>query len=198
MSREAFERIVRAYEEWDPGRMYEDRVCLHVISKVFTGRSETERQDVQECETCKTLKRYGQYKLEVESGPCDSEMSAKMLNGVMEGEAVAAYAEATLDQRGGMSGRFKWGGGGATVIGRSMAILNAGTHHDPIRDCEECHQPYHAEGWLRGAVVDGDCTGARVNGAVSYNVDPIGPAEDSTGAAIIGVFEGLLIIQCDD
>lgn len=193
MSRQAWERIVQAYESYEPERMFDDRVCLHTISKVMRGRAEAGREDVQECETCTTLKRFSQYKMEIESGDCDSKMSRGMLNGVAEGEAVSAFADGALDQRGGISGRFKWAGSGATVVGRNFAILNAGTHHDPVSRCEECHAPGHAEGWLRGAIVDGDCTGCRIAGAITYNFK-----QDGEVAEFEAVLEGLLICQCDD
>ena len=194
MSRRAWQRIVDGYEQWDPEAMFKDNVCLHVVSKVMKGIAQTEKEDRQECpERCTTLKRFGEYRMEIGSGSCDSEMSRKMLNGQAEGELVAAYADADAAGRGGMSGRVRWQGDGATIVGRTLVMVNAGTHHDPLRDCEECHTPGHAEGWLRGAVVDGDCTGARVNGAISYNFEQGGEQTE-----FYAVLEGLLIIQCDD
>jgi hypothetical protein len=196
MSRRAWQRIVDGYEQYDPESMFDDNVCLYVVSKVMRGIAQTEKEEKQECpeRKCSTLKRFGEYRMEIESGPCDSEMSASMLNGTAEGQLVAAYADADPAQRGGMSGKLKWAGSGATVVGRTLAMLNAGTHHDPLRDCEKCHTPGHAEGWLRGAIVEGDCTGGRVNGAISYNFEVGG--EDNTKFA--AVMEGLLIIQCHD
>ena len=193
MSREAWQRIVDSYENFEPERMFEDRVCLHTVSKVMRGRAVTEREEHQKCDDCQTLKRYGEYRMEIESGPCDSDLSAKLLNGMAEGSAVTAYADADMSNRGGMSGRFKWGGAGSTVVGRTLSVLNAGTHHDPLKDCEKCHAPGHAEGWLRGAIVDGECTGCRVNGSISYDFEVGNDANSFTA-----VFEGLLICQCDD
>lgn len=194
MSREAFGRIVQAYENFDAGSMYSDQVCLPTVSKLIRGRSRVEREDKQQCpDGCVTLKRLGEFEIEIVSGPCDSEVSKATLDGEMRGELVAAYAGGDPDARGGISSRFKWAGAGSSVVGRTLAVTNAGTHHDPLRDCEKCDQPHHAEGWLRGAIVDGQNEGARVNGALSYNVDP-----GDGGASFIGVFEGLLIVQCSD
>lgn len=194
MSREAFMRIVDAYESFDTESMYSDRVCLFPVSKLIRGESRVAREDKQECpDGCVTLKRLGEFRIEVVSGPCDSEISRDTLDGMMEGELVAAYTGGDPDARGGISTRFKWAGQGSSVVGRSLAMVNAGTHHDPLRDCERCDEPHHAEGWLRGAIVDGRNEGARVSGSVSYNVDPV-----DGGAEFVGTFEGLLIVQCAD
>ncbi len=193
MSREAWQKIVDSYNHFDPTSMYQDRVCLHDVSKVIRGESLVSDQDVQECPDCKTLKRHGRFRMEIVSGPCDSEMSRKMLNGVAEGELVSAYGDADLSNRGGLSGNVKWQGEGASLVGRIMAVLNAGNHHDPVSECEECAMPGHAEGWLRAAIVDGDCTGCRVNGAMTYKLDLSGET-----AEFYATLEGLLICQCND
>ncbi len=193
MSRVPWQNIIDSYNKFDPKAMYEDRLCLHDVSKVIHGQSVVGNQDVQKCPECKTLKRLGKFEMRIDSGPCDSEMSAKMLNGSATGELVSAYRDAELSMRGGLSGTVDWKGEGAALVGRIMAILNAGTHYDPVARCEECHAPGHAEGWLRAAIVDGDCTGCRVNGAMSYRFDLEGET-----AEFYATLEGLLICQCGD
>ncbi len=191
MSRAAWQKIVDGYEQYDPSRMYGDYVCLHDVSKIMRGRSEVAQEDTQKCPNCSTLKREARYEMEIESGPCDSEQSKSMLNGMAEGVMVAAYRDGDMTNRGGISGNFKWAGSGATVVGRTFAVLNAGTHHAPVDKCEECHFPGHAEGWLRGAIIDGECKGCRVNGAITYSFKA-----GEGGAEFTAVFEGLLICQC--
>jgi hypothetical protein len=191
MSREAFEKIVAAYEGYDPRSMFSDEVCLHAVSKVMRGRSAVEEHDVQKCADCSTLMRWGHYEIEIASGPCDSEQSKEMLNGMGQGQLVAAYEDGDTTKRGGMSGTIDWQGSGAVLQGRIFAVLNAGTHHDPVTACEKCAFPGHAEGWMRAAVVEGDCRGCRVNGASTYRFDA-----DEGGATFYAAFEGLLICQC--
>ncbi len=193
MSREAWQSIVDSYNHFDPKSMYRDPVCLHDVSKIIKGKSLVREQDVQRCPDCKTLKRMGEFKMEIQSGPCDSKQSASMLNGVAEGQLVSAYRDADLSMRGGLSGKFDWKGEGAILVGRIMAVLNAGTHHDPVTECEECHMPGHAEGWLRAAIMEGDCAGCRVNGAMTYRFDLSGET-----AEFYATLEGLLICQCND
>ncbi len=191
MSREAFKRIVEAYHNYDPKRMYEDLVCLHDVSKIIRGRTLVQDQDVQKCDDCSTIKRLGEFMMEIGSGPCDSEQSRAMLNGEAQGQFVVAYRDGDLSNRGGLSGTIEWRGEGAQLLGRTFAVLNAGTHHEPLPHCEECHTVGHAEGWLRAGVVDGDCEGCRVNGAITYHFDLSGET-----AQFEAVFEGMLICQC--
>ena len=194
MSREAFERVVRAFEEWDAGPPFDDRVCLHAVSKLVRGEYQVQRRDDHECPPdCRTRKHFSQTRAEVQSGPCDSEASSQF-NGTLESELVAAYMDADPSQRGGLGGRFKWGSPAGTIVGRSYAIINAGTHHEPHWNCEACDQPYHAEGWIRAAVVEGEHEGCRISGAFAYNVDPRGEGE---AGVFVGTLEGLLICQCD-
>lgn len=197
MSKEAFLRIIDAYESWEPGRAYDDVVCLHEVSKVIKGEYRVGREDKQECSRldCVTLKRFIEYRMEVASGPCDSEESKKSLNGAIEGEAVGANKDGDHDARGGLSGRFKWQGDGSSLVGRSFAMTNAGTHHDPLKDCEECHQPGHVEGWIRAAIVDGHNEGCRVAASVAYNFDRSG---DGMQGMFVGTIEGVIICQCED
>ncbi len=191
MSREAWQRIVDAGKGYDPQRMFSDYVCLHDVSKVIRGRSAVQQQDMQECPDCKTLKRMGEYEMEIESGPCDSPQSREMLNGYARGQLVAAYRDGVLTNRGGMSGNIEWQGQGATLLGRVFAMLNAGTHQE-IGGCDKCAMPGHAEGWLRAGIIEGDCTGCRVNGAVVYTFEA-----GEEGAEFKAQFEGLLICQCN-
>ena len=192
MSRAAFERIVQSYQSFDARSMFSDEVCLHTVSKVMQGRSVVDEQDVQKCPDCQTLKRAGRYEIRIESGPCDSKQSREMLNGMAQGMLVAAYEDGDQTKRGGMSGNIEWQGSGAVLQGRIFAMLNVGTHYPQVADCEECAFPGHAEGWLRAAVVEGDCRGCRVNGASTYRFQ----ASDE-GAEFEATFEGLLICQCN-
>ena len=189
MSREAWQKIVNGAKGWNPEAMYGDYVCLEDVSKVIRGESRVGEQDVQQCPNCKTLKRLGEFRMEIESGPCDSKQSASMLNGQAQGRLVTAYRDGDMSNRGGLSGMIEWQGQGAVLLGRTFAMLNAGTHYDPVsRGCEECHAPGHAEGWLRAAIVEGDCEGCRVNGSIAYQFR----ASDE-GSEFMATFEGLLI-----
>lgn len=193
MSREAWQRIVDGYQGFDAARMYEDEVCLYAVSKMIRGETAVQQQDVQKCPDCQTLKRAGEYRMEIESGPCDSDKSRSLLDGQAQGQLVAAYEDGDETKRGGMSGNLQWQGAGSMMYGRTFAVLNAGTHHDPVADCERCATPGHAEGWLRAAVVEGECKGCRVNGAITYKFE-----RRNGGVAFYAVLEGLLICQCND
>ncbi len=192
MSREAFERIVEGYRNFDPRRMYEDRVCLHDVSKIIEGRTLVSAQDMQECDNCHTVKRMGDFEMKIGSGPCDSELSKELLDGSAHGQFVAAYRDGDVANRGGLSGSIEWLGSGGQLLGRTFAVLNAGTHHEPLPHCEECHAVGHAEGWLRAGIVDGEHEGCRVNGSIAYQFDLSGET-----ASFEAVFEGMLICQCD-
>ncbi len=195
MSVEAFRKIVGGYESWEPSRAFADVVCLHEVSKLIRGEYRVGREEKQECgdPKCVTLKRHSEFRMEVVAGPCDSDMSRETLDGMVEGELVAAYKDADPTGRGGVTGRFKWDGAASALVGRTFAVLNAGTHHDPLRDCEECHTPHHAEGWLRAAIVDGHNEGCRVAASIAYNFDPSG---DGSAGEFIGTIEGVLTCQC--
>ena len=189
MSREAYEAVIRDYETFDPRKAYADKICLHEISKVIEGRFALESHEIQGCENpaCRTLKQGGEFRAEVQAGPCDSE-SARTLDGMLEGAFVAAYKDGDTTNRGGQTGKFRWQGNGSSLVGRIRGVVNAGTHHPPVGDCEKCYTLNHVEGWLRAAVVDGDHQGCRVAAMYALELDNEG--------GFVGTLEGLLICQC--
>jgi hypothetical protein len=195
MSREAFAEVMRDFESWDPEDAFEDEICLYEVSKVIRGEYRIVRKDDQYCKEagCKTRKHYDEFRMEIVPGPCDSDLSREAFSGEAEGDMVAAYKDADPTQRGGHTARFKWSGAGSALVGRMRGIINAGTHHDPVADCEPCDKPWHAEGWVRAAVVDGHSEGCRVAAMYALNFDPRG----EEGGEFIGTMEGLLICQCD-
>ena len=189
MSREAYEAVIRDYETFDPREAYEDKICLHEVSKTIRGQFAVEEQGTQSCETpsCKTLKQAGEFRVEVESGPCDSE-PAKTLDGMLGGYFVAAYKDADSTNRGGQTGKFRWQGAGSELVGRMRGVINAGTHYPPVDECENCYTLNHVEGWLRAAVVEGEHAGCRVAAMYALRLDDRG--------GFVGTLEGLLICQC--
>lgn len=189
MSREAYEAVIRDVQTFDPREAYADRICVHEVSKVLEGRFRLEEHEVQGCEqpSCKTLKQTGIFQVRLEAGPCDSRESA-VLTGKLEGTFVAAYKDADTTNRGGQTGSFKWQGTGSELVGRMRGIVNAGTHHYPVDDCEKCHTVNHVEGWLRAVVVGGEHEGCRVAAMYALKLD--------TEGGFQGTLEGLLICQC--
>ena len=148
-----------------------------------------DKQDKQGCEdpSCQTLKQGGQFEAKVVGGPCDSEPS-KVLDGMLEGSFVAAYKDADTTNRGGQTGKLKWQGAGAALVGRMRGIVNAGTHYPPVGECEKCYTLNHVEGWLRAAVVEGHHQGCRVATSYTLKLD--------TEGGFVGTLEGVLICQC--
>ncbi len=189
MSREAYEAVIRDYETFAPQDAYGDKICVHEVSKVIRGEFRVEMQDKQGCDSpsCQTLKQAGEFRAEVTAGPCDSELS-KSLDGMLGGPFVAAYKDADSTNRGGQTGKFKWHGGGPDLVGRMRGVINAGTHHPPVDECEKCHTLNHVEGWLRAAVVDGEHDGCRVAAMYALKLDSEG--------GFVGTLEGLLVCQC--
>ena len=123
-----------------PGR----RTQTRSVSMRYPRRSRVDswstEQDKQGCEepSCQTLKQGGQFQAEVVGGPCDSEPS-KALDGTLEGSFVAAYKDGDTTNRGGQTGKLKWQGAGAALVGRMRGIVNAGTHYPPVGECEKCY-----------------------------------------------------------
>ena len=189
MSRETFEAVIRDYKTFDPGEAYADKICVHEVSKRIRGRFKVAEQGRQDCESpsCHTLKQVGEFEAELEPGPCDSGPS-EPLTGLLEGQFVSAYGDADTTNRGGQTGRFRWRGSGAELVGRMRGIVNAGTHYPPVDECEKCHTVNHVEGWLRAAVVEGTHQGCRVSASYTLKLD--------TEGGFVGTIEGLLICQC--
>ena len=189
MSQQAYQAVIDDFETFDPQEAYGDEICLYEVSKRIAGRFQVEQQDVQGCEQpeCKTLKQGGVFETEVEAGPCDSPESAT-LNGMLQGQFVAAYKDADTTNRGGQTGRFEWQGTGSSLVGRMRGVVNAGTHYPPVNDCEKCYKVNHVEGWLRAAVIEGEHRGCRVAAMYVLELD--------TRGGFRGTLEGLLICQC--
>ena len=189
MSREAYEAVIRDYQTFDPREAYTDKICVHEVSKVIRGEFRVEKQDRQDCEKpkCYTRKQGGEFRAEVESGPCDSAPS-KALDGMLGGPFVAVYKDADTTNRGGQTGKVKWQGAGSELVGRMRGVINAGTHHPPVDECEKCFTLNHVEGWLRAAVVEGEHQGCRVAAMYALKLD--------TRGGFVGTLEGLLICQC--
>ncbi len=195
MSRAAFEMVINDFKTWEWEDAFNDKVCLHVVSKNLRGEFRIQQADNQDCETtdCTTLKHYSQIRMQIDSADCDSDVSREILNGMAEGEGVAAFRDSNPDDRGGHTGRLKWAGDGADLYARFRGVLNAGTHRDPLQECERCKTENHAEGWIRAAVVGGSHEGCRVAAMYAMTIDRGGD-----GGTFLGTLEGLLICQCSE
>ena len=197
MSEQAFNRIRGDFENWHYERVYDDHMCLYEISKTVDGRFDIERRDVQTCpDGCETLKTYLVGGGEVSTyEQCDSEVSASILDGTWdEMEAVRAAIDGDWTRRGGVAGKLVWNGAGGTVQCLFNAISRAGTHHWPVAaagECEECDNDNHWEGWIRGAVVEGEYEGSTLFAAFAFNMD-----QQNGVVAFSGTVEGVLIRQC--
>ncbi len=196
MSREAFELMVQDYRTWDAADAYADKVCLYEVSKILRGEAEVVQTETQECSEpskCKTLKRHSRFRMELEPGPCDSPVSKETLSGKAEGDIVGVFVDGDMTKRGGHTGAFRWVTGSSELVARMRGVSNAGTHHEPVDECEKCYVPGHAEGWLRAAVVEGHSEGCRVAGSYAMKFDI-----SEGGTTFTGTLEGLLICQCSE
>ncbi|HEY8505326.1 MAG TPA: hypothetical protein VIL46_12140 [Gemmataceae bacterium] len=179
----------------DLGRAFEEKVCLAAVSKNLKGDLSDRKREEQKCQKpeCVTLKILYRLRVEVRGQrPCDTPESQKLLDGRLEAELVAAFDKDGTG-RGTHAGNFKWGGAGSTVAGRMSGVTNAGTHRDPLMECERCDARGHMEGELEGVVVDGAHKGCRVTGTYVIQFDP---SKGGTGSAVQGTLEANLICPC--
>jgi hypothetical protein len=193
---EVTDALLKEIENLDPGTYYKEPVCLWPVSKELRGEFSIRDQHVHKCNEpgCQTLKGLYALRLGIASHrPCDSVL-ALAFDGGLEGELMTAQIDHGHG-RGYHVARLKWGGGSSTLVGRMIGITNAGTHRDPLMQCEPCDARGHMEGRMDAVVVDGDHKGCRLVASYMIAFDP-GVAAQSTFVA--GTLEGVLICDCRD
>jgi hypothetical protein len=185
----------------DPRELWEQRICLHPVSKNVRGDLRLLDRDLQTCEKedCRTLKTDHVLKVEVSAHqPCDS-AAAGLLDGVLfVRRLVTAFADGSGENRGLHTGRFDWVGGGARVRGELSGMTNVGTHRQPVFDpCQECRAPGYMEGRLCGHIIktkDDRLRGCRVTASYRLLFDA---SEGAIDTGITGTIEGLIVCACE-
>jgi hypothetical protein len=189
------EELRKYIEGLDLGKYYQDPICMYPVSKDFKGRFEVREQKPHQCSRpdCLTLSAFLTMESEVVAHrPCDS-VACMWLDGKLTAELVFKYIQ-DGEHRGYHVAKAKWGAAGGTLIGKMAGITNAGTHREPLMNCERCDERGHMEGRLDAVVVDGEYKGSRLLASYAIRFDPGLQAQNT---AIIGTLEGVLIRPCE-
>jgi hypothetical protein len=100
--------------------------------------------------------------------------------------------------RGFHSGDFRWDFGRLPVFGRMSGITNAGTHHEPVMECQRCNDPGFLQGRLCGTIAraeDDALRGAQIFANYAIRVDRIA-GDGIPGQDVRGTIEGVLVRGC--
>ena len=189
------EALLADVKRLDPVAFHKEPICMVPVSKDLSGRFIQKAVDKQECKSprCSTLKALHAFELKVTSHKqCDKEPDA--LDGALKGKLSFAYID-TGEYRGYHTGKFEWSGSASRLIGRLSGVTNAGTHRDPLMDCEKCEAPGHMEGRLDAVVVRGEHQGCRLLATYMVGFDQSADAADTKAQ---GTLEGVLICSCTD
>jgi hypothetical protein len=183
----------------DPRLMLEQRTCPTTLSKIMRGRIGQPAPERRECDDppCRTLTTRQELELEFEAYDCDEEPAASIL-GLLRIVDLVHVFEGGADARGFHSGDFRWQSGDVLAFGRMSGITNAGTHHRPVLDCQDCRAPGFLQGRLCGSIAQADdasLRGAHLFADYVLRVGDLG--EDGiVEGRVEGTLEGVLIRGC--
>jgi len=182
----------------DPQLMLEQRTCVTALSKVVEGRVTPPEPERRECDDppCLTLTTRQSLELEVQPFECDEDPVP--LRGVLRVMDLVHVFDTSAEQRGFHSGDFRWESDRTLVFGRMSGITNAGTHHQPVLDCQDCKAPGFLQGRLCGSIARADDPALR--GAQVFT-NYVLRAGDLSGEGIpeqrvLGTLEGVLVRGC--
>jgi hypothetical protein len=185
----------------DPRLMLEQRTCLTPLSKTMAGRVGRPEPERRECDDppCLTLTTRQELELELRGFDCeDPGAAAASLLGVIRVVDLVHVFDGSGDGRGFHSGDFRWESQRTLVLGRMSGITNAGTHHPPVLDCQECRAPGFLQGRLCGSIAraeDPALRGAHV--FANYVIRAGDLAGDGLPEQRVeGTLEGLLVQGC--
>lgn len=185
----------------DPEALFENRFCVHNLSKDAHGNLELINSEPQKCAKpgCLTLKTLHRFKVELRRHDCDSPDGA-LLDGTLVVERLVTAFERDGLHRGVHAGDFQWFvDAGGLISGRISGITNAGTHREPIfKPCERCDQRGVLIGRLCGEIEQAP-PGAdylqRAKIVATYKVS-FDPSEDGGQGGVRGTLEGVVVVPC--
>lgn len=127
--------------------------CLYEISKTMFGELHFENETKEQCDNlgCVIITTSHILKTEIQSFQCDSGRIPN-IDGILKSRLIHRFIE-NGNNRGKHHGTFEWYRlPDFVIIGELNGITNAGTHHTPLRECEECNQNSHIEGKINGYI----------------------------------------------
>jgi hypothetical protein len=124
---------------------------------------------------------------------CDSEI-AKVLNGRLISSKLIHGLNLDGKGRGAYHGNLLIvGAKGTEVKGIISGITNAGTHHTPLKACEQCSVKGHMEGRLVGRITKGPLIDSRIFASYAMKFDP---SDEFTDTTVKGELEGIIVSDC--
>jgi hypothetical protein len=185
----------------DPRLMLEQQMCVAPVSKVLKGRISDAEPERRECEDPRCLSLVTRQTLELGLEPfeCDDpDVSRPLLNGVIRVVDLVHVFDRSGDGRAFHSGDFRWESGRTLIFGRLSGITNAGTHHEPVMDCQRCNDPGFLQGQLCGSIAraeDQTLRGAQIFANYALRVDRVA-GDGIPEQEVRGTIEGVLVRGC--
>jgi hypothetical protein len=178
--------------------MLEQRMCVSALSKTFEGRIGSPEPERRQCDDppCLTLTTRQPLELGVRRFECDEDPVP--LGGVLRVVDLVHVFDTSGERRGFHSGDFRWESERTLVFGRMSGITNAGTHHRPVLDCQDCKAPGFLQGRLCGSIAragDPALRGAHVFANYVLRVGDVS-GEGIPEQRVLGTLEGVLVRGC--
>jgi hypothetical protein len=192
--------IHRRYQNWDSGELMKEPMCIGNVSKILKGSIGSDHifQKCEDPECAVEKQSIGLFDCVLESYKCESEWSRKNIYGKLAGSIVAMY-NGNNEKRGLHTGKFTLtepNNDRVIVEGTLVGICNAGTHHEPVKDCEKCDQKDRWLGQIRGVIrpkKSGDIPCVML---AEYAFDVKYKNRERNAATIIGTLEGVHVCEC--
>jgi hypothetical protein len=180
--------------------------CLYEISKTMFGNLYFEIETKEQCDRldCVIINTSHIMKAEVKSFQCDSSKIPN-IDGIIKSRVLHRFIESG-NNRGKHHGIFEWyTSPDFIILGEMNGITNAGTHHKPLRDCEECNLNSHLEGKLNGYLKFKD-SGDTMQGyeiSAIYAIDikwetNVEPFRQENNGRLEGTIEGIVSRFCNE
>lgn len=182
----------------DPRLMLEQRTCVTALSKTLEGRIGQPEPERRQCDEPACLTLTSRQMLELEARPFECDADPVQLHGVLRVIDLIHVFDTSAEQRGFHSGDFRWESDRTLVFGRMSGITNAGTHHRPVLDCQECKAPGVLQGRLCGSIARTDdpaLRGAHVFANYVLRVDDLA-GDGIPEQRVLGTLEGVLVQGC--
>ncbi|SNY60110.1 hypothetical protein SAMN05421748_12153 [Paractinoplanes atraurantiacus] len=176
-------------------------MCVAPVSKIVKGRLTEPEPERRECEDprCLTLTTRQTLELFLDPFDCDDpDVSRPLLNGGIRVTDLVHVFDRSGQGRGFHSGEFRWEAGPLLAFGRLSGITNAGTHHEPVMDCQRCEDPGFLQGRLCGSIAraeDPALRGAQIFANYALRADRV-EGDGLHAQDVRGTIEGVLVRGC--